>query len=376
MQHIVVVGNGVAGLTAGDTLRRLGFAGELTVVGQETYATYSRPALSKTALDPAEEFTVNYLPEATHEGTELLGRSAVQLDARAQTVALDDDSELSYDGLVIASGTSARRFTDSGAEYTVRSIDDVTALRERLRSRPTVVVVGGGPLGMELASGAINMGCDVTLVHRGVPMTQHVGPLLAEILTQVGIEHGLQLVDDYVTEVQETDTGMAVHLESGRALTSDVVISATGDEPNIQWLTGSGLLTDERLLIDQYCRVNDTIVAAGDVAHLRTPQGVQRNPIWTTAIEQAKTAAASLVTPQTAKPLDFQSYFWTDQWGMNVKISGPIPATDEPPVVVKGSLEERSAVLHWPRIGSAAAFNIRMPIPRLHKLARETLALS
>src|SRR5690625_880891 len=169
---------------------------------------------------------------------------------------------------------------------------------------------------------------------------------------------------------------MTVALESGRILTSDIVVTATGDEPNTQWLTNSGLLTGNQLLIDEYCRVKDTVVAAGDVAFMRTSQGVQRNPIWTNAIEQAKTAAATLVAPQAAKPLAFQSYFWTDQWGMNLKISGPIPTTDEPPLVVKGSLEERSAVLHWPQQGSAAALNIRMPIPRLHRLARETLAVS
>jgi len=121
------------------------------------------------------------------------------------------------------------------------------------------------------------------------------------------------LAGDYVTDVSDSDISMTVALESGRILTSDIVVTATGDEPNTQWLTNSGLLTDNQLLIDEYCRVKDTIVAAGDVAFMRTSQGVQRNPIWTNAIEQAKTAAA---------------------------------------------------------------LNIRMPIPQLHRLARETLAVS
>ena len=372
MQHIVVVGNGVAGLTAADTLRRLDFDGDITVIGAENRPTYSRPALSKTALDPAQELEVSYLPEATHGGTVLLGSAAVGLDPASQRLSLDNGTALAYDGLILATGTSARRLSDSSREFTVRSVDDAIALRARLATRPTVTVVGGGPLGMELASGAIAMGCDVTLVHRGVPMAEHIGPMMAGLMTEVAIEHGLQLVDDHVTAIDETPTGMSVQLANGQTLSSDIVVSAIGDAPNTQWLTEAGLLTDGRLVMDQYCRVHDNIVAAGDVAWMRTSNGPQRHPVWTSAIEQAKTAAASLLNPEEAVPLDFQSYFWTDQWGMNLKISGPtrLPAAD--PVVVKGSLAERAAILHWPEHGAAAAWNLRMPIPRLHRLARET----
>ena len=220
------------------------------------------------------------------------------------------------------------------------------------------------------------MGCDVTLVHQGTPMHHHVGPLLAETLTNAGIEQGLKLVDDHVIGLEETATGMMTQLASGRVLSSDIVVTATGDVPNVHWLTDSGLLTEGRLEIDEYCRVGPNVVAAGDVAFMRTLDGVQRSPIWTNAIEQAKTAAAALISPEAVQPLDFPSYFWTDQWGMSLKISGPAPVTDEQPLVVKGELAERSAVLHWPEYGAAAALNIRMPIPRLHKLARETLVVS
>ena len=154
------------------------------------------------------------------------------------------------------------------------------------------------------------------------------------------------------------------------------MVTATGDVPNVQWLTASGLLTEGRLEIDEYCRVGPNIVAAGDVAFRRTSDGVQRSPLWTNAIEQAKTAAAALLSPETVQPLDFPSYFWTDQWGMSLKLSGPAPVTHAQPLVVKGELADRSAVLLWPDYGAAAALNIRMPIPRLHKLALDTLAVS
>lgn len=373
MEHIVIAGNGIAGLTAGDTLRRLGYTGTMTVVGAEPHATYSRPALSKVALAPGADLDVGTLPEATHGATELRGRSVTGLDAQRQVVTLDDGTELGFDGLIIATGSEARRFTGSGREYTIRSLDDAARLKASLVDRPTVTVIGGGPLGMEVASGAVGLGCDVILVHPGTPMELHLGPLLGGILTQVALEHGLAVVDSMVSAVREEDHGMVVTLADGTELVSDIVVTAAGDLPATTWLEDSGLLVDGRLIADPRCRVTDSIVAAGDVTFIDHGDGPRRTPIWTAAIEQAKVAAAALLQGQGAAPLDFQSYFWTDQWGLNLKMSGPIPhGTD--PLVVKGSLEERSAVLHWPESGTAAALNMRMPIPRLHRLARETAA--
>ncbi|QGU03792.1 NAD(P)/FAD-dependent oxidoreductase [Corynebacterium comes] len=367
--HVVIVGNGIAGLTAGDTLRRLGYEGTITVVGEEPHATYSRPALSKVALAPGDDLDVGTLPAATHGATELLGRTVTGLDPANRVATLDDGTELTYDGLVIATGSHARRFTDSPREYTIRSLDDAARLKASLVNRPTVTVIGGGPLGMEVASGAVGLGCDVTLIHPGTPMELHLGPLLGGILTRAALEQGLNIIDSMVSSVREEGEGMAVTLTDGTVLTSDLVVTAAGDLPNTAWLESSGLLVDGRLIADERCRVTDSIVAAGDVVLIDRGEGPRRTPIWTAAIEQAKVAAAALIRGDDADPLDFQSYFWTDQWGLNLKMSGPIPQGTDP-VVVKGSLEERSAVLHWPESGTAAALNMRMPIPRLHTLAR------
>ena len=125
MRKIVVVGNGIAGLTACDSLRSAGFDGELTVVGAERHQPYSRPALSKALLHAVDDNTVDgnsdgglqphVLPEPTHEATELLGVSATGLDVDARLVRLDGGGELPYDGLVIASGSRAKRLA-AGAQ--------------------------------------------------------------------------------------------------------------------------------------------------------------------------------------------------------------------------------------------------------------------
>lgn len=373
LDHVVIAGNGIAGLTAGDTLRRLGYEGALTIVGEEPYSTYSRPALSKVALAPGDDMDVGTLPDPTHGATELLGRSVTGLAPEKKEVLLDDGTSLTYDGLIIATGSHARSFTQSGREYTLRSLDDAAHLKARLIDRPTVTIIGGGPLGMEAASGAVGLGCAVTLIHPGTPMEMHLGPLLGGILTEAALESGLRTVDSMVSSVREEADGMAVTLTDGTEVRSDIVVTAAGDLPNTAWLEDSGLLVDGRLIADDRCRVTDSIVAAGDVVWVDRGEGPRRSPIWTAAIEQAKVAAAALLAGDEAGRLDFQSYFWTDQWGLNLKMSGPVPQGVEP-IVVKGSLAERSAVLHWPESGTAAALNMRMPIPRLHKLAREQAA--
>lgn len=370
MDRIVIVGLGAAGLTAGDNLRRHGFDGELTFVGAEPTGAYSRPALSKAALAPGEGIDVAPLPTAAG-GTEMLGRAAVSLDTEERIVHLDDGTVLPYDGLVIATGSRARRLTDSEREFTLRSLEDAEKLRARLSLRPRLTVIGGGPLGMEVASGAIGLGCEVTLLNPGIPMSLHLGPLLGQVLTDIAEEAGLRIFDTFVEQVAETPEGMAVTLPSGEVITSDVVFTGIGDDPDVGWLADSGLLLDGRLIVDFRQRLagHPEIVAAGDVCWIAGPDGPRRSPVWTSAIEQGRVAADALLHGDAAAELDHPHYFWTDQWGVNLKVSGTPPRDSSPVEVSQGSLEGRAFVLRWPEQRAAASLGVRMPVPRLHKLA-------
>jgi len=145
-RRVVVVGGGIAGVTAADALRQNGFDGDLTIVGDERHPAYSRPALSKALLRDPDGLTAHELPPAIHGGTELRGVGAVGLDVDARMVLLDDGGRLAYDGLVIATGCRARRLgegnEDAPDELTLRTIDDAWRLRARVADRPSVVVVG------------------------------------------------------------------------------------------------------------------------------------------------------------------------------------------------------------------------------------------
>lgn len=374
LDRVVVVGNGIAGLTAADTLRAGGFDGQLTIVGDERHAPYSRPALSKAALLDATEMTSHRLPSPTHEGEELLGVAASRLDASRRVVVVTGGEEIPYDGLVIATGSRARRMGgDDSAELALRGLDDALALRRRLHGTPNTVVIGGGPLGMEIASGCLAMGCEVTLAAPEPPLIHHLGAHLSGVMTTAALDQGLAIAGSAAVAIRERGGHATVLLADGRAIETELVITAVGDLPNVEWLDTSSLLRAGALRVDTRGRVRPDIVAAGDVATLSTERGLRRLPFWTSAIEQAKVAALALLHGDDAPELAFQPYFWTEQFGLSLKASGALPVAGAPDFT-EGAPHGPGALMRWAHAdgsGTAVAINYRIPIPRLRRLAAE-----
>lgn len=371
-RRIVVVGNGIAGVTAADTLRAEGYDGELTLVGDEQHPAYSRPALSKALLRKEGDLTAHLLPPPTHGATEVLGRRAVGLDVTGKVVELDDGERLPYDGLVVATGCRARRLgagqDDPPDELTLRTFDDALELRRRVAERPSVIVVGGGPLGMEIASGALEAGCEVTVVSQGPPLATQLGSHLSGVLVAAARSQGLRIVDTDAARLVRADGGTRVALADGTVLDAGLVVSAVGDDPNVEWLASSGLLRNGMLVADELGRVRPDIVAAGDVAAVPTPLGVRRVPLWSAAIEHSKVAAKALLG-QHPTTLDARPYFWTEQFGLSLKGVGHLPYDGEP-VLLDGDPAEGRALLSWPGPGggAVAALNYRIAIPELRRL--------
>jgi NADPH-dependent 2,4-dienoyl-CoA reductase/sulfur reductase-like enzyme len=362
-RRVVVVGNGIAGLTAADTLRAEGYDGELVLVGDEPHPAYSRPALSKALLRDESDLTSHQLPPATHGATELLGVRAVGLDVERREVLLERD-RLGYDALVITTGCRPRRLGPEGSgELTLRTLDDALALRARIVERPSVVVIGGGPLGMEIASGCLEAGCEVTLLSQGQPLEVQLGRYLSGVILGAAVEQGLRLV---LTDGASVEAPGRVRLAEGTVLGADLVVTAAGDVPNTEWLAGTGLLRNGLLAVDKRGRLAPAVVAAGDVAAFPTARGLRRLPLWTSAIEQSKVAAAAVLHGEGGSSFVHRPYFWTEQFRISLKAIGDLPF-DEEPVVVDGDVAERSALLQWG--GAAAALNYRVPIPRLRRLS-------
>lgn len=375
MRHVVIVGGSVAAVTAADAARGAGFDGEITMLTDEDHLPYVRPPLSKAVLSGVESPDSVFISPLRSDLTVRTGTRAVGLDADRKRVLLAGGEELGYDGLIIATGARARRLTRDPGELVVRDLDDAIALRERLLTNRRMVVVGGGFLGMEVASTARKLGLAVTVLDAAPHLVRQFGPLLADLMCSAAIDAGVRLIRCPEGAKLAGEPVGAVRTGDGRLFEADVVVSAVGCQPNVEWLLGSRICDPGGVLVDDRCRVAASvasIVAAGDVATRPHPAGSpRRTPHWNSAIEQARTAAAALVQGDAAEPLRPRPYFWTEQWGLEIKVCGEMHPQAVPHVIL-GSLAERELVVQWTLGGAAvaaASVNHRMPIAKLRKLA-------
>lgn len=374
LRHVVVVGASLAGLHAARALRRHGYDGTLTVVGDEPHLPYDRPPLSKQVLagtwEPERTALLNER-DADLDLTWTLGRAATGLDVRDRTVTLDDGTPLPYDGLVIATGATPRRLpgTDGLAGvHVLRSLDDAVALRADLDASPArVVVVGAGFIGAEVAATARQRGLAVTLVEPlPVPLGRVLGGEVAETVAAVHRDEGVDLrLGVGVEAIEGGDRVERVRLADGTTIDCDVVVVGIGVTPNTTWLEGSGLLLADGVLADAACRVAPGIVAAGDVARWPHPAYGEdlRVEHWDHAIAQGGHAAETLLAGDGAQPFAPVPWFWSDQYDRKVMLAGR-PAGAEEVRVVDGSLAERRFVALYRRGDQVvAALGMNRPAP-------------
>ncbi|WP_328835975.1 NAD(P)/FAD-dependent oxidoreductase [Streptomyces europaeiscabiei] len=346
MRRILVVGASAAGLAAAETLRREGYDGTLTLVGDEPHAPYDRPPLSKQLL--AAEWDTGRLTLRTPahlDGLDLdlrLGAAATGLDLKERQVRLADGDAVPYDGLVIATGVRPRRLPGEGA-HVLRTLDDALTLREQLTPGTRLVVVGAGFLGAEAAAVAWRLGVKVTLLEPApVPLAHAVGGEVGAVLSRAHLDHGVDLRTG-VTVTEVTEDG--VRLADGETVEADEVLVAIGSLPNTEWLADSGLAVGDGVLCDEYCEAARNVYAAGDVARWYNPLfgASMRVEHRTNAAEQGMAVARNLLGTGTRKPFAPVPYFWSDQYDMKVQAYGRLRGHDEV-AVVDGDLVERRFV--------------------------------
>ncbi|MFI9721118.1 NAD(P)/FAD-dependent oxidoreductase [Streptomyces sp. NPDC052396] len=337
MDRIVVVGASAAGLTAADTLRRDGFTGTLTLVGDEPRPPYDRPPLSKQVLAGDWEPERTALPARLQAG-ELrleLGRRATGVDPAARTVTLDGGERLPYDGLLIATGLRPRRLPfghDLAGVHMLRTLDDALTLRTQLLAGPRVVVIGAGFLGSEIAATARGLGLDVVLVDIApTPLAGQVGIEMGELVAGLHREHGvrLHLGRGVARFAGENGRVRAVVLDDGTRLDAEAVVVAIGSVPAVDWLAGSGIPVGDGVLCDHTCRAAPGVYAAGDVANWPHPALGRRVRLEqrTNATQQAIAAARNLLAgPAGAVPYAPVPFGWTDQYDARIQIHGWCPA--------------------------------------------------
>ncbi|MFC8827365.1 NAD(P)/FAD-dependent oxidoreductase [Streptomyces sp. NPDC057137] len=353
--RVVVVGASAGGLATAEALRRLGYEGDVTLVGNETQLPYDRPPLSKQILtgtmDPDQ---LPLRPRADIEALGLdlrLGRPATGVDPQSRTVTLAGGDTIGYDSLVVATGVRPRRLPGTDGlrgVHVLRTLADALTLKDRLRPGRRLVVVGAGFIGAEAAATARGLGLEVTLLEPApVPLARAVGEKVGRALTRAHRDHGVDLRTGVTVEGVLSHDGQAtgVRLTDGSEVAGHDIVVGIGSHPNTEWLQDSGLPLDDGLVCDEFSMAAPRVHGVGDVARWHNPLfGVtMRIEHRTNAAEQGLAVARNVLEPDARRPFAPVPYFWSDQYDMRIQAYGYLPGHDEV-AVVDGDLGTRSFI--------------------------------
>jgi len=337
---VVIVGSSVGGVRTAQALRRESYGGRVVVIGAEADPPYDKPPLSKQFLvGQWAADRVELLPADAAEQARIelrLGTAAERLDVAARQVVLTDGQRIDYDIVVLATGSVARSSpwqVPSGV-HVLRTIGDSAALAADLAAGGAVVVVGGGFIGAEVAASARSLGHDVTIVDPlDVPIGRVLGNEIGALFTDLHHRNGVATRFGIGVESLEGRAGnLTVRLTDGQVLEAVTVVVGIGALPNDGWLASSGLLIDDGVVCDQYCRAVDAmeVFAVGDVARWMHPDHGEscRVEHWTNAVDQATCVAHNIAHPDDLRAYRPVEYVWTDQYDWKIQIVGrPARAT-------------------------------------------------
>ncbi|MGH3776909.1 MAG: NAD(P)/FAD-dependent oxidoreductase [Pseudonocardiaceae bacterium] len=332
MEHVVVVGAGLGGLRTVEFLRAEGFTGRISLVGDEPHEPYDRPPLSKQILAGqwTEERAVLHRGELADLEVSLhLGASAVGVDCAA--VELADGTRLRYDALVVATGVLPRRLPgqpDHPELHVLRTLEDCRGLRDSISRARSLLVVGAGFIGAEVAATARAAGLDVTMIEAlPVPFARVLGEQMGQLCARLQTDNGVAVrCGVRLTEFADSNGGIAARLADGSTVRADCGVVGVGTVIDDGWLAGLGLPTKDGLLCDVTGLVEGTgnVYAVGDIAAWRNPTVGDRPRIehWTSAGEQAAVVAQRIAGRPVARLANMVPYFWSDQYGLTLQLVG------------------------------------------------------
>ncbi len=337
---ILIVGGGQAAGNLIQALQRRAYQGEICLVGDEAHPPYERPPLSKAVLLGEASPESTYLGNTESfesEATLIRGQRVVELKAEIRLVRLADGREIGGRIIVLATGARARLLDVPGSNlasiHYLRTIADSLALKNAFRPGKRLILVGGGTIGLEVASAAIAQGLKVTVIEaapRLLPrlLPEHLSDWLSAEFAKAGVT---LLTGRSVRRFVGRERVEMLELHDDTTVPADLVLCGIGAQPNSEIAGAAGLAVKNGILVDDHSETSRRdIFAIGDVASRRGPNGgsARRLESWDNALQQAERLADRIcgLDAAAAKPC----WFWTDQLGRNIQVLGEIPADSLP----------------------------------------------
>lgn len=352
---VVIVGAGQAGGWVARTLREEAFRGRIILIGDESYPPYERPPLSKRMLsiDTAPEHAfLQPLHAYSEQDIELrTDATVVSVDLRRKAVSLNDSQELHFDTLVLTTGSSVRRLDVAGGEAAgivyLRTMQDALNLRERLRRKPRTVIIGGGFIGLEVASSARALGCEVTVLETQDRLLSRAAPReIGEMLEGVLRDHGVVLRLSTQVRALSCDGEMpaSITTQAGARMAADLVVAGIGINPSTMLAQAAGLQVEDGIVVDENgLTSHPDVYAAGDVTRHYNPLLGRhvRCESWQNAQNQAIVVGRNIAgIPSRHAEIP---WFWSDMFDLNLQIAG-LPLRSDC-TVVRGDLSRRDGSL-------------------------------
>ena len=357
--NVIIVGGGLAGAIAAQTLREEGFDRRITLLGEESNRPYERPPLSKDYLQGnTDRDSIFVHPEswyANHAVELRLGAAVTSLDPALRTVTTATGVQLGYDKLLLATGSTPRRVSVPGADFDgvryLRSVEDSERIKAGFARAQRVAIIGAGWIGLETAAAARNAGLDVTLLEAGeLPLLRVLGPEVAPIFADLHRDHGVDLrCQVAVAELTGRNGAVTgVILRDGSRIDADMVLVGVGITPNSQLAAEAGLKVDNGIVVDEHLRTSDPdIFAAGDVAHAYNPRLGRHIRVehWANARRQGVTAAKAMLGQGAvdARP----SYFFSDQYDLGMEYTCDIGPSGYDRVIFRRHADSRQVIVFW-----------------------------
>ncbi|MEV0651145.1 FAD-dependent oxidoreductase [Phytomonospora sp. NPDC050363] len=359
--EVVIVGAGLAGAKAAQTLREEGLTGRIVLIGAETRRPYERPPLSKGFLKgetPEDEIYVHAEDWYSANDVELLlARPVTGIDRAGHRVELADGEHIGYRKLLLATGASPRRLDVPGGSlagvFYLRDFFESDVLRSALREGGggPVVIVGGGWIGLEVASAARGYGAEVTVIEpQPTPLHAVLGQRMGEFFAQVHRDNGVRMLLGQSVERFVADPGRlhGVVTSDGTLIETANVIVGIGAIPNTELAVEAGLAVDDGVLVDQHFRTDDPdIFAAGDVARVYKPfyETHVRVEHWANALDGGPAAARGILGREFE--MDPVPFFFTDQYDLGVEYAGWYPKGGADSLVIRGDPASREFYALW-----------------------------